>query len=124
MRVNVVDRRRALFLGRRLRMHLRQFYLCRGQKNRPDFGLVRLVCQRAFADPIDRRAIGVSEELAHTSLRFSLGRFTTESEVDYAIAQCQLHVERLREMSPLWEMVQEGIDISSIQWSQEDGHHH
>jgi len=65
------------------------------------------------------RAIGVSEDLAHTSIRFGLGRFTTEREVDYAIALCEKHVGRLREMSPLWEMVQEGIDLKTIQWTQE-----
>ena len=65
------------------------------------------------------RAIGVSEDLAHTSIRFGLGRFTTEREVDYAIELCEKHVGRLREMSPLGEMVQEGIDLKTIQWTQE-----
>lgn len=65
------------------------------------------------------RAIGVSEDLAHTSIRFGIGRFTTEAEVDFAIDLCVRHVRRLREMSPLWEMVQEGVDIKSIQWSQD-----
>ncbi|KAF0699704.1 Aste57867_9753 [Aphanomyces stellatus] len=69
------------------------------------------------------RAIGVGEDLAHTSIRFGIGRFTTEEEVDFAIALCVKHVGRLREMSPLWEMVQEGIDPSTIQWTQ-DAHHH
>ena len=55
--------------------------------------------------------------MAHTSIRFGLGRFTTEAEVDRAVALTVQHVEKLREMSPLWEMVQEGIDIKSIQWS-------
>ncbi|EOD40602.1 cysteine desulfurase NFS1 [Emiliania huxleyi CCMP1516] len=64
------------------------------------------------------RALGVDEEMAHTSIRFGIGRFTTEAEVDYAVENCVKHVERLREMSPLWEMVQEGIDLKSIQWSQ------
>ena len=63
-------------------------------------------------------AVGVDEEMAHTSIRFGIGRFTTEAEVDYAVENCVKHVERLREMSPLWEMVQEGIDLKSIQWSQ------
>jgi cysteine desulfurase len=63
------------------------------------------------------RALGVEEDMAHTSIRFGIGRFTTDAEVDYAIATCVRHVERLREMSPLWEMVQEGIDLKSIQWS-------
>lgn len=68
------------------------------------------------------RAIGVGEDLAHTSIRFGLGRFTTEDEVDFAIDMCVKHVTRLREMSPLWEMVQEGIDPNTIQWTQ-DAHH-
>ena len=61
------------------------------------------------------RAIGVDEELAHTSIRFGIGRFTTKEEVDFAVDLCVKHVNRLREMSPLWEMVQEGIDLKSIQ---------
>ncbi len=63
------------------------------------------------------RAIGVGEELAHTSIRFGFGRFTTDEEVDRAIEKIIKAVEKLREMSPLWEMAQEGIDISSIQWA-------
>jgi cysteine desulfurase len=65
------------------------------------------------------RAIGVGEDLAHTSIRFGMGRFTTVEEVDMAIALCVRHVSRLREMSPLWELVQEGHDLSKIQWTQE-----
>jgi cysteine desulfurase len=64
------------------------------------------------------RAIGVDEALAHTSLRIGIGRFTTEREVDYALDLMKKHVTRLREMSPLWEMVQEGIDLKTIEWSQ------
>ncbi len=64
------------------------------------------------------RALGVEEEMAHTSIRFGLGRMTTEAEVDYAIDTIVKHVKKLREMSPLWEMVQEGIDLKSIQWSE------
>jgi cysteine desulfurase len=63
------------------------------------------------------RALGVEEELAHTSLRISFGRFTTEDEVDYAVQEIVEHVSKLREMSPLWEMVQEGIDLKSIKWA-------
>lgn len=62
-------------------------------------------------------AIGVGDDLAHTSIRFGLGRFNTEEEVDYVIDLVCDKVERLRELSPLWEMVQEGIDISNIQWA-------
>lgn len=64
------------------------------------------------------RAIGADEDLAHSSIRFGIGRFTTVEEIDYIAEKCIKHVTRLREMSPLWEMVQEGIDIKSIQWSQ------
>ncbi|PWR25790.1 IscS subfamily cysteine desulfurase [Zavarzinia aquatilis] len=63
------------------------------------------------------RALGVEEELAHTSIRFGFGRFTTEAEIDYAAETIIGRVSKLREMSPLWEMVQEGIDIKSIQWA-------
>lgn len=56
--------------------------------------------------------------MAHTSLRISIGRFTTEEEVDYAISLIKSQVEKLREMSPLWEMINEGVDINSIEWSQ------
>lgn len=63
------------------------------------------------------RALGVEEELAHTSIRFGIGKFTTESEIDSAIEIIKSRVKKLREMSPLWEMVQEGIDLKSIQWS-------
>eukprot|EP00879_Flechtneria_rotunda_P000843 GHRR01000968.1.p1 GENE.GHRR01000968.1~~GHRR01000968.1.p1 ORF type:complete len:461 (+),score=116.48 GHRR01000968.1:141-1523(+) len=64
------------------------------------------------------RALGVEEDMAHTSIRYGIGRFTTEQEIDAAIDQTVSHVNKLRDMSPLWEMVQEGIDIKSIQWSQ------
>jgi cysteine desulfurase len=63
------------------------------------------------------RALGVDEDMAHTSIRFGLGRFSTEEEVDHAIELCVKHVQRLREMSPLWEMVQEGIDLKTIKWT-------
>jgi cysteine desulfurase len=68
------------------------------------------------------RALGVDDELAHGSLRFGIGRFTSEEEVDFLLNLLEEHVGRLRDMSPLWEMVQEGIDLKSIQWSQ-DAHH-
>lgn len=64
------------------------------------------------------RALGVSEDLAHTSIRFGLGRFTTEEEVDFAVKQTIEVVEKLRAMSPLYEMMQDGIDISKINWTQ------
>jgi len=62
------------------------------------------------------RALGVSEDLAHSSIRFSLGRFTTEEEVDYAIGQVNQTVKRLRDMSPLYEMAKEGVDLSTVSW--------
>merc|ERR1712070_1289372 len=65
------------------------------------------------------RALGVGDDLAHSSIRFGFGRFTTEAEVDFALDMLERHVKRLREMSPLWEMVQSGIDINSIQWTQD-----
>ena len=63
------------------------------------------------------RSLGVSEELAHTSIRFGIGRFTTEAEIDEAIRIVCGSIEKLRAMSPLWEMVQEGVDLSKIEWA-------
>jgi cysteine desulfurase len=63
------------------------------------------------------RALGVGDELAHTSIRFGIGRFNTEAEIDYVIDLVVKSVERLRALSPLWEMHQDGIDINSIQWT-------
>ena len=63
------------------------------------------------------RALGVEEEMAHTSIRLGIGRFTTEAEIDYTVETVVKHVKKLREMSPLWELVQEGVDLKSIQWS-------
>ena len=64
------------------------------------------------------RALGVDVELAHTSLRLGLGRFTTEEDIDYAIERISKEVNRLRELSPLWDMAQAGIDIKSIKWAE------
>ncbi|KAF5733923.1 cysteine desulfurase 1 mitochondrial [Tripterygium wilfordii] len=64
------------------------------------------------------RALGVDEDMAHTSIRFGIGRFTTEEEIDRAVELTVKQVEKLREMSPLYEMVKEGIDIKKIQWTQ------
>ncbi|MBF0311139.1 MAG: IscS subfamily cysteine desulfurase [Magnetococcales bacterium] len=63
------------------------------------------------------RALGVSEELAHTSIRFGMGRFTTVEEVDFVVETVVHAVEKLRAMSPLWEMAQEGIDLKTLQWA-------
>lgn len=64
------------------------------------------------------RALGVEEDLAHTSLRIGIGRFTTEQDIDDAVEAISENVTRLRELSPLWEMAKEGIDIRSIQWAE------
>ena len=63
------------------------------------------------------RALGRSDELAHSSIRFSIGRYTTEADVDFAIQLLKEKVAKLREMSPLWELVQEGVDLNTIQWA-------
>lgn len=63
------------------------------------------------------RALGMTDELAHSSIRFSLGRFTTEEEIDYAIKLIHNAIGRLRDLSPLWEMHKQGVDINSIEWS-------
>jgi cysteine desulfurase len=63
------------------------------------------------------RAIGRNDELAHSSIRFSMGRFTTEEEIDYAIEQIRMNIDKLRELSPLWEMFKDGIDLNSIEWT-------
>ena len=63
------------------------------------------------------RALGRSDELAHSSVRITLGRFTTEEEVKYAADLIRAKVAKLRELSPLWEMYQEGVDLNSVQWA-------
>ena len=63
------------------------------------------------------RALGRSDELAHSSLRITVGRFTTEQDIDYAIETIRHNVNKLRELSPLWEMYKDGIDLSTIQWA-------
>jgi cysteine desulfurase len=63
------------------------------------------------------RALGRSDELAHSSLRMTIGRWTTEEEIDYAVATIKENVAKLRDLSPLWEMFKDGVDISSIQWA-------
>ncbi len=63
------------------------------------------------------KALGRNDELAHSSIRFTIGRFTTEEEIDYTIALVKKQVAKLREMSPLWEMVKAGVDLSTVQWA-------
>ena len=63
------------------------------------------------------RALGVGDDLAHSSIRFGMGRFTTVEEVDYTADKIIVAVKRLREMSPLYEMVKEGVDLSTVEWS-------
>jgi cysteine desulfurase len=63
------------------------------------------------------KSLGLGDELAHSSIRFSLGRFNTEEEVDFVVSEVVREVNRLREMSPLWEMVQEGIDLENVKWT-------
>jgi cysteine desulfurase len=63
------------------------------------------------------RALGRSDELAHSSIRFTIGRFTTEEEIDYAIELIHKSIDKLRALSPLWDMYKEGIDLDSVQWA-------
>ena len=77
-------------------------------------------CTSASLEPSHvLKAMGVRDELAHSSIRFSLGRFSTEAEVDFAVAQVVRAVKELRELSPLYEMAQEGVDLSKVQWKED-----
>src|SRR5690606_38269127 len=62
------------------------------------------------------RALGLNDELAHSSIRFSIGRFTTEEDIDYAVRLVNYAIGRLREMSPLWEMFKDGVDLEKVEW--------
>jgi len=63
------------------------------------------------------RALGRSDELAHSSIRFTLGKYTTEQEIDYAVNLVKTKVTKLRELSPLWEMYKDGVDLNTVQWA-------
>jgi cysteine desulfurase len=63
------------------------------------------------------RALGLSDEVAHSSIRFSVGRFTSEAEIDAAVEQTRRTVERLRELSPLWDLHCAGVDLAAVQWA-------
>ena len=63
------------------------------------------------------RALGRSDELAHSSIRISIGKYTTEEEIDYSVSLIKEAVAKLRELSPLWEMYKDGIDLDSVKWS-------
>ncbi len=64
------------------------------------------------------KALGLGDDLAHSSIRFSLGRFTIDDQIDYTVEHVRTAVNKLREMSPLWEMYKEGIDLSTIEWAE------
>jgi cysteine desulfurase len=75
-------------------------------------------CTSASLEPsFVLRALGRNDELAHSSIRFTVGRFTTVEEVDFTIELVKQKIAKLRELSPLWEMFQDGVDISTIQWA-------
>lgn len=63
------------------------------------------------------RALGRNDELAHSSIRFTIGRFTTEADIDFAIKLLKERIQKLRDMSPLWEMYKDGVDLNSVQWA-------
>ena len=63
------------------------------------------------------RALGLNDEMAHSSIRFSIGRFTTDEEIEHAIKVITESIDKLREMSPLWEMFKDGIDLNQVQWA-------
>lgn len=64
------------------------------------------------------RALGRNDELAHSSIRFTLGRYSTEAEVDFTISEVRTAVEKLRALSPLWDMYKDGIDLDTVEWAQ------
>jgi cysteine desulfurase len=63
------------------------------------------------------RALGRNDELAHSSIRFTIGRYTTQEEIDYIVSRVRDKVTKLRELSPLWEMYKDGVDLNSVKWA-------
>ena len=64
------------------------------------------------------RALGLSDELAHSSIRFSFGQYTTEEDIDHVLTVTKAAVAKLRDLSPLWDMYKEGIDLASVEWAE------
>ena len=94
--------------GESLMMSLKDFAVSSGS-----------ACTSATLEPsYVLRAIGLSDELAHSSIRFSFGRYTTEQDIDHVITQMRSAVEKLRALSPLWDMYKEGVDLNSVEWNE------
>ncbi len=94
--------------GESLMMSLKDFAVSSGS-----------ACTSATLEPsYVLRAIGLSDELAHSSIRFSIGRYTTEADIDHVIEQVRTAVEKLRDLSPLWDMYKEGVDLNSVEWNE------
>ena len=75
-------------------------------------------CTSASLEPSDvLRALGRNDELAHSSIRFTVGRFTTEEEIDFTIDLLKRKIAKLRELSPLWEMYKDGVDLNTVVWA-------
>lgn len=94
--------------GESLMMSLKDFAVSSGS-----------ACTSATLEPsYVLRAIGLSDELAHSSIRFSIGRYTTEGDIDHVIEQVRTAVEKLRDLSPLWDMYKDGVDLSKVEWTE------
>jgi cysteine desulfurase len=105
---NVLNTSFAFVEGESLIMSLRDLAVSSGS-----------ACTSASLEPsYVLRALGLQDELAHSSLRFAVGRFTTEEEVDHAIVKVKEAVNKLRELSPLWDMYQDGVDLNTVQWAE------
>ena len=105
---NIVDISFNFVEGESLMMSLKDFAVSSGS-----------ACTSATLEPsYVLRAIGLSDELAHSSIRFSFGRYTTEQDIDHVITQMRSAVEKLRALSPLWDMYKEGVDLNSVEWNE------